>query len=124
MTTPTIAIKVDTQFIPSQSDEPQHRFVFAYHIEIHNQSAQTVQLLRRYWSIHDGNGKHTEVEGDGVVGEQPLLPPNARYQYTSGCVLETPVGTMQGYYVMQTIGGEEFQAPIPLFRLAKAGVLN
>jgi len=119
-----IAIHVETQFIAGQSDEQQNRFVFAYHIEIHNQSTQTVQLLRRYWSIHDGNGKHTEVEGEGVVGEQPLLAPNACYQYTSGCVLETPVGTMQGYYVMQTIGGDEFQAPIPLFRLAKAGVLN
>ena len=81
-------------------------------------------MLRRYWSITDANGKHTEVRGDGVVGEQPELEPGSSYTYTSGAVLETPVGTMQGHYEMQTKDGSLFEAPIPLFRLAVPNVLN
>ncbi|MBU2180313.1 MAG: Co2+/Mg2+ efflux protein ApaG, partial [Gammaproteobacteria bacterium] len=107
-----------------QSDAEAERFVFAYTITIRNQSAQKVKLLRRYWSITDANGKHSEVYGEGVIGEQPELLPGTSYTYTSGSVLETPVGTMQGHYEMQAADGENFNAQIPVFRLAIPNILN
>lgn len=119
-----IPISVETFYITGQSDAAAARFVFAYTITIRNDSASAVKLLRRYWSITDANGKHTEVRGDGVVGEQPELAPGSSYTYTSGAVLETPVGTMQGHYEMQATDGSAFEAPIPLFRLAVPHVLN
>ncbi len=119
-----IPINVETFYIAGQSDAAAERFVFAYTITIRNESGSAVKLLRRYWSITDANGKHTEVRGDGVVGEQPELAPGSSYTYTSGAVLDTPVGTMQGHYEMQTTEGNEFEAPIPLFRLAVPNVLN
>ena len=119
-----IPISVETFYIAGQSDAEAERFVFAYTITIRNESGSAVKLLRRFWSITDANGKHTEVRGDGVVGEQPELAPGSSYTYTSGAVLETPVGTMQGHYEMQTTDGSEFEAPIPLFRLAVPNVLN
>jgi ApaG protein len=119
-----IRINVDTMYIAAQSDSAAERFVFAYTIVIENCSASTVQLLRRYWSITDANGKHTEVRGDGVIGEQPQLAPGESYTYTSGAVLETPVGTMVGHYEMKAADGHEFNAPIPMFRLAVPNILN
>ncbi len=119
-----IPVSVETFYIAAQSDAAAERFVFAYTITIRNDSDCRVKLLRRYWSITDANGKHTEVRGDGVVGEQPDLPPGSSYTYTSGAVLETPVGTMQGHYEMQTTDGSAFETPIPLFRLAVPNVLN
>lgn len=120
----SIPIQVETFYIENQSDEKANRYVFAYTISIRNNSQVTVQLLRRYWSITDANGKNSEVYGDGVVGEQPQLAPGSSYSYTSGAVLETPVGTMQGHYEMQTESGEMFNAPIPVFRLAIPNILN
>ncbi len=120
----SIPIQVDTFYIENQSDEAANRFVFAYTITIRNDSPEQVQLLRRYWSINDANGKNSEVYGDGVVGEQPILAPGSSYSYTSGAVLETPVGTMQGHYEMKTESGEMFNAPIPVFRLAVPNILN
>lgn len=120
----SIPIRVETFYIENQSDEQAHRFVFAYTITIQNDSQQKVQLLRRYWSITDANGKNSEVYGDGVVGEQPQLEPGSSYSYTSGAVLETPVGTMQGHYEMKAADGEQFHAPIPVFRLAVPNILN
>lgn len=119
-----IPLQVETFYIEQQSDAAASRFVFAYTITIHNRSEQTVKLLRRYWSITDANGKHSEVYGDGVIGEQPELAPGSSYSYTSGAVLETPVGTMQGHYEMRSQAGTEFNAPIPLFRLAVPRILN
>lgn len=119
-----VPVQVETYYIPAQSDAAAERFVFAYTITIRNESASRVKLLRRYWSITDANGKHTEVRGDGVVGEQPELAPGESYTYTSGAVLETPVGTMQGHYEMQAADGTEFEAPIAVFRLAVPNVLN
>jgi ApaG protein len=125
MTQPySIPIRVETFYIENQSDEQAQRFVFAYTITIQNDGPQKVQLLRRYWSITDANGKNSEVYGDGVVGEQPQLEPGSSYSYTSGAVLETPVGTMQGHYEMTTANGEQFHAPIPVFRLAVPNILN
>ena len=119
-----IPIEVETFYIENQSDASAARFVFAYTITIRNQSEQKVKLLRRYWSIMDANGKHSEVYGDGVIGEQPELSPGTSYTYTSGAVLETPVGTMQGHYEMTAATGESFKVPIPVFRLAIPNILN
>ncbi|MBU1308168.1 MAG: Co2+/Mg2+ efflux protein ApaG [Gammaproteobacteria bacterium] len=119
-----IAVSVDTFYIAAQSDPSAQRYVFAYTITIRNHSSEDVQLLRRHWLITDANGKQTEVDGDGVIGEQPKLAPGSSYQYTSGAVLETPVGTMQGHYEMVTKQQEQFNAAIPLFRLAMPNILN
>lgn len=120
----SVHVSVETFYIDAQSDVQADRYVFAYTITINNLGSQSVQLLRRYWKITDANGKVSEVHGDGVVGEQPNLAPNERYTYTSGAVLETPVGTMQGHYEMVDADGAELVVPIPLFRLAVPGVLN
>ena len=119
-----VPVVVDTFYIAAQSDPGAQRYVFAYTITITNHSAEAIQLLRRYWLITDANGKQTEVSGDGVVGEQPTLQPGSSYQYTSGAVLETPVGTMQGHYEMVTYAKQYFNADIPLFRLAMPNILN
>ena len=119
-----VPVEVETFYIAAQSDPAAQRYVFAYTITIRNHSEESVQLLRRYWLITDANGKQTEVEGDGVVGEQPTLAPGSSYQYTSGAVLETPVGTMQGHYKMVTYAQQHFNADIPLFRLAMPNILN
>ncbi|HEY9043471.1 MAG TPA: Co2+/Mg2+ efflux protein ApaG [Rheinheimera sp.] len=119
-----VPVEVETFYIAAQSDTAAQRYVFAYTITIRNHSEESVQLLRRYWLITDANGKQTEVEGDGVVGEQPTLAPGSSYRYTSGAVLETPVGTMQGHYEMLTAQHERFHAAIPLFRLAMPNILN
>jgi ApaG protein len=119
-----VPVEVETFYIAAQSDPAAERYVFAYTITIRNHSSDTVRLLRRYWLITDANGKQTEVEGDGVVGEQPQLAPGSSYRYTSGAVLETPVGNMQGHYEMETLQQERFHTAIPLFRLAMPNILN
>lgn len=119
-----VPVDVETFYIAAQSDPAAERYVFAYTITIRNLSTEPVQLLRRYWLITDANGKQTEVEGEGVVGEQPSLTPGSSYRYTSGAVLETPVGTMQGHYEMVTAQHERFHATIPMFRLAMPNILN
>lgn len=125
---PNIHIETQTFYVDGQSQPEQDKYVFAYTIQIHNQSDQTVQLLRRHWLISDANGQEVEVDGEGVVGEKPTLAPDEQYSYTSGAVLETPVGTMQGHYVMKTMlhtdEPHEFQVDIPLFRLAMPNILN
>ncbi|MDP2714497.1 Co2+/Mg2+ efflux protein ApaG [Rheinheimera sp.] len=119
-----VPVEVETFYIAAQSDPAAERYVFAYSITIRNHSSEAVRLLRRYWLITDANGKQTEVEGEGVVGEQPQLAPGSSYRYTSGAVLETPVGNMQGHYEMETSQQERFHAAIPLFRLAMPNILN
>lgn len=119
-----ISVSVDSFYLGAQSDPAQHRYVFAYCVNITNNSHQQVQLLKRYWQITDGNGKQTEVQGDGVIGVQPQLMPGETYSYTSGAVLETPLGTMQGYYEMIDQSQQPFNAAIPLFRLAMPNILN
>lgn len=119
-----VPVEVETFYIAPQSDPAEQRYVFAYTITIKNHSNEPVQLLKRYWLITDANGKQTEVHGDGVVGEQPKLEPGSSYSYTSGAVLETPVGTMQGHYEMITTTKDTFHTQIPLFRLAMPNILN
>jgi ApaG protein len=119
-----VPVEVETFYIAAQSDPTAERYVFAYTITIRNLSSDHLQLMRRYWLITDANGKQTEVSGDGVVGEQPQLAPGSSYRYTSGAVLETPVGTMQGHYELLTAQKEQVTATIPLFRLAMPNILN
>ena len=119
-----IHIHVATSYMDDQSEPEADRYVFAYTITISNQGEVPATLLSRHWIITDANGKVQEVSGDGVVGEQPHLNPGERFRYSSGAVIETPVGAMQGLYRMETDGGESFDAPIEPFTLAVPGRLH
>ncbi|ENM5826285.1 Co2+/Mg2+ efflux protein ApaG [Vibrio metoecus] len=121
---PCIKIQVQTRYIEEQSDPEYQRFVFAYLITIKNLSTQTVQLLGRRWLITDADGKQTVVEGDGVVGEQPYIQANDEYTYSSGTALDTPIGVMQGQYLMVDEQGGSFSVEIEPFRLAVPHILN
>lgn len=112
------------QFIPDQSDPQENRYVFAYTMTISNIGQAAAQLISRHWIITDARNQVQEVRGLGVIGEQPLLKPGQKYQYTSGCVLNTPVGTMKGNYQMVAEDGAQFQAEIPEFVLALPGALH
>ncbi len=127
MTTPSpprIEIEVQTTFVEEQSAPELDRYVFAYTITIRNAGEQAVRLISRHWIITDANGKVQEVKGLGVVGEQPYLRPGEAFQYTSGTVLETPVGSMEGSYQMLADDGTEFEAPIPPFTLSVPHTLH
>jgi ApaG protein len=113
-----IAVRVQSQYLADQSSPKDDRFVFAYTITIANQGTQTAQLKTRHWIITDGRGGVEEVRGDGVVGEQPRLAPGQSFQYTSGCVLTTSVGTMHGTYRFWRDNGSYFDAVIAPFSLA------
>ena len=117
-------IEVQTTYISEQSDPEQNRFVFAYTITISNEGQVPAKLLARHWSITNADGKVEEVEGEGVVGEQPHLNPGEQFQYTSGTVLETPVGSMHGTYQMIADDGVEFKAEIPVFTLSVPKMLH
>ena len=119
-----IRIEVATNYVVDQSEPDVGRYVFAYTITIENLGAIPAKLLSRHWVITDANGKVQEVTGDGVVGEQPHLNPGESFRYSSGAVLETPVGAMQGSYRMEADNGTNFEAPIPPFTLAVPGVLH
>ncbi len=119
-----MSVKVQSLYIASQSSPEEERYVFAYTITIRNLSHNAVQLLGRYWLITNGNGQETEVQGEGVVGEQPVIALSSEFQYTSGAIIETPMGTMQGHYVMQDEEGETFNIDIPVFRLAVETYIN
>jgi ApaG protein len=114
----SIAIDVATRFLPDESAPDDGRYVFAYTIRIRNEGAVPAQLISRHWIITDANGKVQEVRGDGVVGEQPRLAPGESFEYTSGAVLETGLGTMRGSYRMRTDDGTAFDAPIEPFTLS------
>lgn len=120
----TIAIDVKTHYLAAQSDPEQGQYVFAYTITITNQGEQAVQLLTRAWRITDADHKITRVAGDGVVGEQPHIAPGESFSYTSGTVLATPIGTMEGHYGMTYADGTKFEATIPSFRLAVPNILH
>ncbi len=119
-----IKIKVATNFVDDQSDADLGRFVFAYTITIENIGEVSAKLLSRHWVITDANGKVQEVSGDGVVGKQPHLDPGETFRYSSGAVLDTPVGSMYGSYRMLTDNGADFDAPIAPFTLAVPGILH
>lgn len=119
-----IKITTEVNYQPDQSDEADNRFVFAYTITITNESDTTVKLISRHWIITDANQYVQEVHGQGVVGEQPILRPNQSFEYTSGSVLATQVGTMSGSYQMVAEDGTKFDAPIPQFVLSVPRVLH
>lgn len=119
-----IRVVVHAQYLPEQSDVRASRYVFAYSIRISNESDQSVQLRARHWHILHASGKEEEVRGPGVVGKQPVIAPGSGFQYTSGCVLTTPHGTMHGTYEMVRDDGSVFQAEIPSFSLAMPHTLN
>ena len=113
-----IQVDVQTQYIPEQSDPEQDRYVFSYTITIRNEGTVPAKLLTRHWIITNADGKTQEVRGEGVVGEQPHLKPGDGFRYTSGTVLETPVGSMQGSYQMVADDGVKFEAEIAPFSLS------
>ncbi len=119
-----IRIEVATHYIDEQSEPESDRYVFAYTITIANTGDVAARLISRHWIITDANGKVQEVSGDGVVGEQPHLNPGEEFRYSSGAVLETPVGAMQGLYRMEADNGVNFDAPIAPFTLAVPGMLH
>jgi len=111
-------VSVETCYIPEQSDPDNDRFAFAYTITIRNEGSVPAKLLSRHWIITDADGNVQEVRGEGVVGEQPHLQPGEEFEYTSGTLLDTPVGSMQGSYQMLADDGEEFDCPIAPFTLS------
>jgi ApaG protein len=119
-----ISVEVQTSYLPEQSDPRDSRYVFSYTITVRNDGDVPARLMQRHWLITDANGKTQEVHGDGVLGQQPHLKPGEGFSYSSGTVLETPVGAMQGRYGMVGDNGEPFDAPIPVFRLSMPGILN
>tara|TARA_B100000965_G_C18884572_1_gene453412 strand:+ start:91 stop:483 length:393 start_codon:yes stop_codon:yes gene_type:complete len=116
-TTKKIAITVNPYFLEDQSEPDDQHYVWAYQVTINNLSKERVQLKNRYWKIIDSNGTKQEVKGEGVVGEQPILNPGEKFEYTSGTPLSTPSGFMEGYYEMETKNGLIFEASIPKFSL-------
>jgi ApaG protein len=112
-----LVVRVSVSFLPEQSEPASHRWFWAYHIRLENGGAQEVQLLTRRWVITDGRGARHIVEGEGVVGEQPVIAPGLSYDYVSGCPLDTPTGAMEGSYQMIGADGEIFEARIPRFQL-------
>ena len=116
-----VRVRVATSYLPQQSDPEEGRWVWSYVIDIENDSGETVQLVDRHWIITDALGRVEEVQGPGVVGEQPVLEPGDSYQYTSGCPLGTDSGVMVGSYGMITERGERFEAAIPAFSLHLPG---
>jgi ApaG protein len=119
-----IRVEVETSYLDEQSSPSEQRYVFSYTITIRNEGERSAKLLTRHWIITDANGKVKEVRGDGVVGEQPHLEPGQGFRYSSGTILETPVGIMEGSYQMVDGEGHRFDAPIPTFRLAIPGILH
>lgn len=120
----SIDVKAKPAYIPEQSDPGEGRYVFAYTITLRNTGDIAARLLTRHWIITNANGEVQEVRGDGVVGNQPYLKPGESYQYTSGSIMETPVGSMRGSYQMVADDDTHFDAGIPTFTLAVPGTLN
>ncbi len=119
-----IRVTVRSQYVPDQSAPRSRRYVFAYSVRIENQGSEPAQLRTRHWVITDGDGKIEEVRGPGVVGQTPYLRPGEHFEYTSGCILQTPRGDMRGTYQMIRPDGREFDARIATFVLALPHSLN
>lgn len=113
-----IIVQAFPQYLEEQSSPDEERYVFAYTVTITNAGAVPAKLLTRHWLIIDSNGKAQEVNGDGVIGEQPYLKPGESFRYSSGAMIETPVGVMQGNYLMISDSGDNFKALIPQFTLS------
>lgn len=120
----SIEVDVISEYLAAQSVPDEQRYVFAYHIRILNHGDQAATLRSRHWYIANGNADVQEVNGEGVVGEQPTIEPGGNFDYSSGAVLATKVGSMRGYYVMEAADGTLFHATIPVFTLAAPHALN
>ncbi len=119
-----VSVDVVTEYLENQSLPEENRYAFAYTITIHNHGDEAVRLLNRHWIITDADNQVQEVRGEGVVGEQPLIEPGSAFRYTSGTVIATAVGTMEGSYEMITASGRPFIAPIHPFSLALRSALH
>ncbi len=117
-TTRDITVRVAVSYLAEQSDPASSRWFWSYHVRIENRSSRSVQLLSRSWHIEDGHGTIHEVQGEGVVGEMPLIAPGASFDYVSGCPLDTPTGSMSGSYRMVDQDSAAFDVAIPRFALA------
>lgn len=113
-----VTVRVAANFLPEQSRVDAGRWFWVYHIRIENDSDEVLQLMTRHWRITDGNGDVSIVEGEGVVGEQPVIAPGGSHDYVSGCPLSTSMGSMEGHYVFRANGGRNVKAQIPFFPLA------
>lgn len=122
--TRNIRIQVRSEYIPERSAPPRNQWFFAYRIRIANEGSETIQLLTRHWVITNARGHVEEVNGEGVVGEQPVIEPGEAFEYTSGCPLTTPFGSMHGEYQMVNRNGEQFDVSIPAFVLRVPGTMN
>jgi ApaG protein len=120
-----IEVSIETFFQKDYSNPLQNEYMFAYRITIENHNSYPVKLLRRFWEIFDSNSEHREVEGEGVVGVQPLIMPGKQYQYVSGCHLKSEMGKMQGFYTMQNVETKELiRVNIPAFKMIAPVKLN
>ena len=124
MTDQPIIVKVDTEYLSQESEPDNSRFVFAYQITIQNRGNEATQLLSRHWVVTDSNEGKKVYSGMGVVGEQPLITAGQSYKYSSGIVLDTPVGTMQGHYTMRDPQGRSYDVPIEPFLLSTPNTVN
>ncbi|MGB2259895.1 MAG: Co2+/Mg2+ efflux protein ApaG [Porticoccaceae bacterium] len=124
MNTQPIVVSVETEYLSNQSQPEDGRYAFAYHITIENCGAEAAQLLSRHWVIVDANQERKEVKGMGVIGEQPLIAAGESYSYSSGVVLDTPVGTMEGSYQLVDKNGDPFDAPIQPFLLSTPNAVH
>ncbi|GAA3251172.1 Co2+/Mg2+ efflux protein ApaG [Sphingomonas yabuuchiae] len=122
LTTGPVTVRVSVSYLPEQSEPQRGRWFWAYHVRIENEGDQPVQLLTRRWIITDARGARHSVEGEGVVGEQPVIQPGASYDYVSGCPLATTSGAMQGSYRMVSADGVTFDVAIPHFALIAPAV--
>jgi ApaG protein len=124
VTTRDVTVRVSVSFLPEQSEPHKGRWFWAYHVRIENEGIKAVQLLSREWTIIDGRGGHHEVQGEGVVGEQPVIEPGGSFDYVSGCPLNTPTGSMEGRYHMIGADGTSFAVAIPRFPLIAPAVAS
>jgi ApaG protein len=123
-TTRGVTVRVAVSYLPEQSEPAKGHWFWAYHIRVENESERAVQLISREWSIVDGRGGRHEVQGDGVVGEQPVIDPGGAFDYVSGCPLNTPTGYMEGRYHMIAEDGSSFPVTIPRFALLAPAVVT
>jgi len=119
-----IRVQVQSRYLPERSQPEESQWLFIYQVKIFNEGEESARLISRHWIITDGNGEVEEVKGEGVVGEQPLLEPGEFFEYTSGCPLKTPFGTMEGTYQMVSSQGEAFDVRIAPFSLAEPYAIN
>ena len=119
-----LRVEVDARYSPENSQPAANQWFFVYSVRISNEGGETCQLISRHWIIRDATGRLEEVQGDGVIGEQPVLEPGDSFEYTSGCPLPTPFGSMEGTYQMVTEAGSHFDAEIARFELREPGAIH